>query len=424
MKSKTSFFNKTIFLKNVTLYWPIWVVYTLFLLGGLPVSLWFSIQGYSSDYHLTEENMIRELYYRIQPTYYICVIAFASVIVGMALFSYLYKSQSANMIHSLPVDRTELFGTNVISGLTFLIVPQVFTFVVSILVCLNVGITRVEYLALWLLVVMVTAFICYAFVTFCAFLTGLLVALPIYVVIMNFLAYAFYFLISLLVSLFAYGVNTEGLLAEDLLIWFSPLVCYLTEVDIYYVRNSIDLITGMELQGIGCMIVYFIVALVLYAAAYFIYRIRKIENAGDLITVGILKPIFRWGVGTLAGFYVTIFFTSLFTSIGFDFSLVGFIIGTLFFGMLFYFIADMFVRKTFRVFKRQNWKGCGLFCVVTLALFGVVAIYANVEERHVPKAEKIEYATIEMGYYSEYEGEDVEKVIAIHESILKDVSYY
>ena len=118
MKSKISFFNKTIFLKNVTLSWPIWVVYSLFLLIPMPLSLWLSLSTRNHLNPLTENQMVGEIYYVMEPQYYITVIAITAVVAGMALFSYLYKSQSANMIHSLPVNRTELFGTN------FLIFPK------------------------------------------------------------------------------------------------------------------------------------------------------------------------------------------------------------------------------------------------------------------------------------------------------------
>ena len=40
MKSKTFSFNKTIFHKNATLYWPLWGIYTLILQLILPLSLW------------------------------------------------------------------------------------------------------------------------------------------------------------------------------------------------------------------------------------------------------------------------------------------------------------------------------------------------------------------------------------------------
>ena len=94
MKSKISFFNKTIFLKNVTLYWPIWVVYTLVLLVAMPFNLWLSVHDRYDITPITDERMIREIYWVLQPELYISIIAFTALIVGMALFSYLYKSQS------------------------------------------------------------------------------------------------------------------------------------------------------------------------------------------------------------------------------------------------------------------------------------------------------------------------------------------
>ncbi|MGN1157706.1 MAG: hypothetical protein ACI4TK_16125, partial [Agathobacter sp.] len=425
MKSKISFFNKTIFLKNVTLYWPIWVVYTLFLVGGMPFALWLSVHDRFNMEQITEERMIREIYYVTRPTYYIFVIAVAAVIVGMALFSYLYKSQSANMIHALPVDRTELFGTNVISGLTFLIVPQIFTFIVTVLICLGEGITRVEYLAMWLLFAMATAFIAFAFVTICAFLTGQLVTMPVYVIIVNVLAYAIDGAISLVVSLFGYGLSGSGLMSSDLLIWFSPLINYCTKV--YTSLLGYDELAGrigIEFIGIECIIVYFIVAVVLYVLAYFIYRTRKIEQAGDLITVEILKPVFRWGVGTICGFYATLFFVSIFGNSGYGFNKIVFVIELLFFGTLFYFVADMFVRKTFHVFKKKNWKGCGLFCIALILTFGGMICYANIEEKRVPKIEDVDYAIINMNYFITLEDEDIAEAINIHKMVLEDVEFF
>ena len=424
MKSKISFFNKTIFLKNVTLYWPIWVVYTLFLVGGMPFALWLSVHDRFNMEPITIERMIREIYYVTRPTYYICVIAAAAVIVGMALFSYLYKSQSANMIHALPIDRTELFGTNVISGLVFLIVPQIFTFVVTVFICLSEGITRVEYLAMWLLFAVATAFIAFAFVTICAFLTGQLVTMPVYVIVVNVLAYVIDRAISFVVSLFGYGISGSGLMSSDLLIWFSPFLNYLRNVNVSLDRDKFDKITGMQLAGIECIVVYFIVAVGLYVLAYFIYRTRKIEQAGDLITVEILKPVFRWGVGTICGFYATLFFVSIFGNSGYGFNKIVFVIELLFFGTLFYFVADMFVRKTFHVFKKKNWKGCGLFCIALILTFGGMICYANIEEKRVPKIEDVDYAIINMNYSITLEDEEIAEAINIHKAVLEDVDFF
>ena len=429
MKSKISFFNKTLFLKNVTLYWPIWGIYTFLLSCGLPITLWFNLNSGLEYTKLTEARMLRYIYYATQPGYYTMVIAIAAVIMGMALYSYLYNSKSANMIHALPVNRTQLFGTNVISGLSFLIVPQIVTFIVTVLMCLNAGLTKVEYLAIWLLVSIATAIIAFAIVTFCAFFTGQLVALPIYVVIVNFLAMAFNTMIELVVAIFGYGVDFGNVASQRLVMWFSPLVCYMEEVttDLVYSDESFaseDKIIGIQQNGIHCILIYLLVAIVLYAIAYMVYRKRHIEHAGDLITVGIVKPIFRWGVGTLAAYYSAVLIYSLFYEVGVQFSIVTFVLLLVCLGVLFYFAADMFVRKSFRVFKRENWKGCGIFSVVLLLSFGALYMYSEVEEQRIPEVEDIEYAYLHMGYNSAYMGEDAQAVVDIHEKILEDVKYY
>ncbi len=426
MKSKISFFNKTIFWKNVTLYWPIWAVYSLCLIGAMPFNLWLQMENRRFyDYAMSAEEKLRILESLIEPRYYTIVIAFAAVFAGMALFSYLYRSQSANMIHSLPVDRTELFGTNVISGMAFLVVPQVTVFVLTVLMSLAYNITRIEYLGMWLLYAIVTAFIAFSIVTFCAFLTGQAIAMPIYVVAFNFLIYAVNGLISAVVTYFAYGVSDIWLLSENVLKWFSPLVNYVSNVYVDRVIGVGNMVVGLKLQGILHMIVYFIMAVILYAAAYVIYRIRQIEHAGDLITVRILRPIFRWGVGLMCGFYAALFFTAILGEIGNGFSPFMFYIRILIFGVIFYFIADMFVRKTFHVFKKKNWKGCGAFCILmTLTLLALIG-YSNIEEKYVPDEEDVEFVNLRMGYSVDYDDDTIiADIIEIHEKLLENVDYY
>lgn len=49
MKSKTSCFNKTIFKKNMTHFWPLWALYSCYLIVSLPVGLWFNMRYYLQD---------------------------------------------------------------------------------------------------------------------------------------------------------------------------------------------------------------------------------------------------------------------------------------------------------------------------------------------------------------------------------------
>ena len=129
MKSKTSFFNRTVFKKNVTLYWPIWVCYLLYGMVKVPGQLWSRLQqqtdmtAYARDY---------ALYNSLRLEVDVAAIAIMAVVCGMALFGYLFTQKNAYMIHALPVTRGELYVTNMISGLCFLLIPQALVFLVAV----------------------------------------------------------------------------------------------------------------------------------------------------------------------------------------------------------------------------------------------------------------------------------------------------
>ena len=154
MKSKISFFNnffnKTIFLKNITLYWPIWVIYTVLCLIFQPIMLWFSFSvGSMMSGGYTTEQRLQDLDYCVRFESYVVIIAFAALVTGMALYSYMYNQKSANMIHSLPVDRTQLLGTTLISGWAFLIVPLFVTAVITSMLCIAYEVPGVSYVWIW-----------------------------------------------------------------------------------------------------------------------------------------------------------------------------------------------------------------------------------------------------------------------------------
>ena len=188
MKSKTSFFNRTVFKKNMTLYWPIWVCYLLYGMVKVPGQLWSRLQqqtdmtAYARDY---------ALYNSLRLEVDVAAIAIMAVVCGMALFGYLFTQKNAYMIHALPVTRGELYVTNMISGLCFLLIPQALVFLVTVVLCLLQGIASVQFLGLWFLSVMGIAFFLYATVCFCVMFTGQLFALPVYFLAVNYVAFAF-----------------------------------------------------------------------------------------------------------------------------------------------------------------------------------------------------------------------------------------
>lgn len=150
MKSKISCFNKTIFKKNVTRFWPIWLLYMGYLVFALPVNLWLDMASYNRwDVYTQTQRQLMALSDTLGavlnplPTF-----IFAGVSI-MAVFSYLYSARNANMIHALPVDRLELFVTNFSSAAAFMIIPQTIMFIITVFVCIAARVTYIQYILYW-----------------------------------------------------------------------------------------------------------------------------------------------------------------------------------------------------------------------------------------------------------------------------------
>lgn len=60
MQSKISYFNKTIFKKNITHYWPIWFGYLLVCLFEIPFGIYVSSRDVFYYTGLTPEELIEE----------------------------------------------------------------------------------------------------------------------------------------------------------------------------------------------------------------------------------------------------------------------------------------------------------------------------------------------------------------------------
>lgn len=420
MKSKISFFNKTIFWKNVTLYWPIWVIYTAILVLFQSVNFWIYASNWKyypdSAYSDHLNDFIGVLYLDM----HVGMIAVMVLFTGTALFQYLYNQKSANMIHALPVDRTQLFGTNVISGLLFLAVPQTISALLLILAGLCNGIAEVYTVFYWLFMVFGIDIVAMAIITICAMLTGHLLALPVYAVIINGFSYWVYFLIILGASEFGFGLNSFANGGAEIAELFSPVACFYRHVGVCMDFNEIGECVGALTYGKNILFLYLLVSIVLYVLAYIAYQKRHIEQAGEFITISWLKPVFCVGTEITGGFFGGMVVKALLESMGV--SCKGFAEILLVFGLgiLSYFTAKMIIQKSFHVFEKKNWKGCA---VSTVLLFGVcLGLYgmAKISEDYQPKLEDIAYASINMDYAIEFEGENAAAILNLQKEILEN----
>lgn len=127
MRSGTSFFNTALFRKTFLRFWPIWALYTAGWTLVLPLRLWADAmrwKGSSTPKELAEhlQNAVSQIPYLLEVG--VALAAVMGLVCAMAVFSYLYSSRSACMMHALPLRREALFLTQYLAGLSFLLLPQ------------------------------------------------------------------------------------------------------------------------------------------------------------------------------------------------------------------------------------------------------------------------------------------------------------
>ena len=143
MRSKISFFNRTIFRKNITHFWPIWVLYNILCIWSMPIYSYFNLRNYNgAGLTATEQSYMKVINaldgFDLSMSAW--VIFIFSISSAVAVFSYLYTSRSVNMIHALPVRREELFVTNYLSGILFMLIPQLVSFLITVFIWFGNGI--------------------------------------------------------------------------------------------------------------------------------------------------------------------------------------------------------------------------------------------------------------------------------------------
>ena len=421
MKSGTSYFNPTLFKKNLTRYWPIWALYALIWLYALPVRCITVVSRNQSWMGETPVKQVQTFANQIPDLLegFGTVMAFCfGVLVAMAVFSYLYNNRAAGMIHSLPLRREGLFLTSYLSGLVCLLGPNLLVWLLTLgAEGLCSGYVDLYTVSVWLAAQSGMCLFFYSFAVFCAMFTGSLLALPAFYGILNFLAAILMFLFDVLFEPFLYGYAGLTNTAEAAVWWLTPAV-RLGE-NVRWRSNT----QGYELQGVPELAIYAAAGLVFAGLALLIYRRRHIETAGDVVSVAAVRPIFKYGVALCSGLCFGYWLYAMF---GFEapFGLMGSLLLWTFIG---YFAAEMLLKKSFRVWKA--WRGCAV--LLALVTVGLIALRGDAfgYVSRIPSPDRVVSVTVDgMGSYPydggrsfEFTTDDaslIEKTISLHEAIV------
>lgn len=427
MPSKRSFFNRTLFRKNLSRSWPLW---GLLSIAGAMVPLYILlelIQAPRGSLDPVPADFAAALYQAVTIFAPGFTAAYA-ILCAMLVWGYLYNPRSVSLFHSLPVDRTCLFVTNAISGLTMIAIPYAVTGLLLCLLAVCWGFFHLAAAVNTILAVILLALTFFGLATLCAMLTGNIFALPAFYLLVNFLSPILESLIFNMAQQFLVGVGSAANRFNAL----SPIVQIYTSFTASFERYTPDGDQTAALRGLWVVALYALAGAAMLALAWFLYQRRHSERAGDVVAFRWLRPVFRYGVALLSGLTVGrllyyLLWESLFQKGSYADVLPLFVCVALG-GLLGFYAASMLLEKTRRVF-RGSLLGAGIVCAGAAVLCLLVSVDVFGVERRVPEMDEIKSVQLEdrsilSGPFDpEEDPEQVEAIRAFHQALVKDRNY-
>ena len=391
MRLKTSFFNTAFFRKDLIKCLPVVGLYLVFWILILPVQ--FLRETYPINYHY-EIIMTAGCYVGS------IVNLFFAIIVALILFSYLFQTRSANMIHAFPVTRDGLFLTHTAAGILVSLVPNLLITLFTIL-CIPSG--HALSVFQWLFVMTAQYLFFFGFAACLAQLTGHILALPILYFILNFAVVVQELCLRQMLVSWVFGLEQFSSLNLSFL---SPVVYIFRNANDFYGYDR-ELIYHLILLAVG---------VILLALSWILYRHRKMECAGDVIAFRILRPIalilFTIGCSIVLGILIALILSAFDLDALAPFSLALCMMVGAFFG---YFGGQMALKKKLNVFRRE-WIGYGAFVLAILLLMAVCHLDLFRFSRYIPAEDDIATAFMDYSYYEgKYEADDPEVIAAIRD---------
>ncbi len=436
MRSKTSCFNSTLFKKNLSRYWPLWGLASF---GGAMFPLAMLVNLLHNGFDFWSPLETRDAYYMILSSAVPIISIVYAILCAMAVWNYLYNARSVGLMHTLPIRREGLFLTNLLSGLTMMAIPYAVTGVLTVLVTMLSGSFEPVGVLVTVLGVAGESVFFFGLATFCAFIVGNVFMLPALYALFNFLAVLTDFTVNLLAQGFCFGIYSSY---SGTVEWLSPVVYLMQHVsgdgtyeqkwvtDIRGQQYLTSVLTDVRLAGGWLIAVYAAVGVVLMVLAWLMYRRRRSESAGDVVAVGWMKPVFRYGWAAFSAILGGRLLYALFWESFQDsqyFTLLPMILCMIVGGAVGYYAASMLLAKTPRVFK-STWKGMAAVALGCIALCCAMKYDVLGVERRVPALDGIKtlqiYAADSNYYLTAGKDDDlIEEVRALHQAIIDDKDY-
>ncbi len=435
MPSKTSYFSPIIYKKNLSRFYLLAILYTIAVCIALPMSLHVMLDrmqtnftsAYYSDvldkYSYLMEYSVEAIYTSSYAMGYISF--FGAIAAAMAVFSYLYRSSSANMIASLPIRREAVFISSIASIFTVVILANALACLLAFAVTLPHGLTLGKWIMDWFLISIMQFTLFFGIAAFCAVITGSIVMLPLIYGVVNFVSIGLVGTITTCMNGVLFGVQIN---IPEIAEYLSPASILLGRSQHYSFKPGIlnPTYADYEYTSWGYLIAFFIAGLIIMAIALVLIRRRHMETAGDVISFKILRYVFKI-IFTLCSAYIgaLIFFSIFFSYDAQEYTHI--LVATIaVFGFIGYIISDMIVNKRSKIVARKVLPVALASAVLTSGFIMLTDMDVFGLEKYVPETSEVKSVrfyvsgrtTMNGAVFNSEDTAIIEAVTNIHDSII------
>ena len=413
MPSERTFFNKAIYKRALSRFWLIGAAYAavlcfLTLMCGRYFNSEFTEMSEYVSYSILSNLTRRE----------IVAAAAAAVVMAVAVYGWMFRKTSAAYISALPVTREALLISSLLAGLTLLILPCIFAMLVSLLLY-GGGPLWTPYLLCSAAAVVLMNIAFFGLASFCTVFTGNAAVLPALYVIALYGFVGIEVVTRYIAEFLLFGVRGTG--------WELAILS-----PVYYFSSNY---VGSYSYAIPLTAIYAAAGVILAGLAVIFFRHRRMEAAGEVVAVPVLRPLFRWGLAAVGSLSMALLMLKTVFNVGAygagdrgtPAKVAILLLAMLFGAAVGWFGADALMRKTLRVFDR-HWKGLGAFCALLCALVIGGELDAFGIESYQPDVDEIGYAAVNgWGEYSLtriMQPENIEALLSLQKDILANKKVY
>lgn len=365
MNLQTSCFNSAVFRSDVKRLWWIPALHTISVFLFCLFPLYSTYHGRIDLTSGISEQYEFSVLFHLSSVPYI-LLGILTVGLAVLLFSYMNSKSAAAAMHAMPVKRQTLYITHALFGLTALLIPILINGGILVLMRTNPSIAQTvstSHIGTWILTQVGYAVIGFAFAVFVGMFTG-------------------------------------NSVAHLVLTYIFALLPYFAEATVRYVmKSNLYGYTGYADETAAAKFVYFSVerlshptSLLIYAAyalvllfiGCLIYKIRHLENNGEVVAFPKLKPIFIYGVSVCSGMVGYFYLGECMNVNSLFFALP--------FGFLGVIIANMLIKKSFTL--KGALKPALALSLTVSALFCLFYFDITGFEGRIPDFEKIESVSV------------------------------